>query len=230
MKIVSLHLPKTAGASFGKSLIDYFGDDLLRDYSDKPMSKSPDERNKYALQSSINIANSRLANVKCAHGHFLPIKYLLVSTGSNDIKFITWMRDPVDRMISHYNFWQRSYDPNTSMPHHKKVIEEEWTLEQFCLSPQFRNLYSQYLWAFPLRYFDFIGITEHFEEDLAYFSENYLSGMLNHYQINTANTKTTKSSIDSTLRKKIENYHNMGMDLYKRALNLRLTRQSTRTQ
>ncbi|MHC4336946.1 MAG: hypothetical protein ACYSTG_03215, partial [Planctomycetota bacterium] len=185
----------------------------MRDYEDRPISKPAYERQKSALLSSVEVAARGLGNIDCVHGHFLPVKYLLLSTKENT-KFVTWMRDPVQRMISHYNFWQRSYDPSTAPPHHKQVIEEGWTLEQFCLSPRFRNLYGQYLWAFPLEYFDFIGVTEYYEEDLTYFGKEHLSGALKSEKLNTANSETTTYSIDSALRKRIESYHEQDMALY----------------
>jgi hypothetical protein len=223
MKLISLHLPKTAGSSFSKSLQDRFGNAFLADYDDAGISKPEYERNERALHSAIEIAKRGLGNVECVHGHFLPIKYLLLGT-LEEVKFVTWMRDPVERMISHYNYWQRTYRLDT-LPHHKQAIEERWTLEQFCLSPRFRNIYCQYLWAFPFRRFDFIGITEHYENDLAYFSDHYLSGQLERHMLNTAATKTTKSSIDPLLLEKIEAYHKDDMDLYERALHLRQKRQ-----
>ena len=180
-------------------------------------------RNRSALQASLDMETSNLENIKCIHGHFQPLKYLLAAP-ENRIKFVTWMRDPVDRLISHFNFWQRSYNPKTAKPHHKKVVEEDWSLEQFCLSSDFKNIYCQYLWAFPLEYFDFIGITEHFEEDLAVFSEKYLEGSLNQYQRLVAKRKSSKHCFDSALLKKIEDHHSADIALYQSALKLRQMR------
>jgi len=223
MKLISLHLPKTAGTSFGKSLEEKFNKSFLNDYGDQGISKPEYIRNKNALLSSIEIANKGLTNTNCIHGHFLPIKYLLFSTVQK-LTFITWMRDPVQRMISHYNFWQNIYDTKTAAPHHKQVIEEKWTLEQFCLSPKFRNIYCQYLWGFPLEYFEFIGITEFYEDDLLYFGEKYLNTTLQYKVLNTSNKKTSEYAIDSKLYTKIKEYHKDDMALYKRALDLRKTR------
>ena len=223
MKLVSVHLPKTAGTSFGKSLLDRFGDAFLRDYGDRAISKPEFERHKLALLSSIEIANKGLGNVSCIHGHFLPVKYLLLGT-LEKLTFITWMREPVDRMISHYNFWQRAYDPATAAPHHRQVIEERWTLEDFCLSPRFRNLYSQYLWAFPLDNFAFIGITEHYEDDLAYFGDHVLGVRLRTERLNTAEIKTSPPRVDAALRRRIEKFHEADCCLYRRALELRQAR------
>jgi len=223
MKLISLHLPKTAGTSFGQSLKEKFKESFLTDYGDKGISKTTSVRNTSALLSSLEIANKGLGHINCVHGHFLPIKYLLLATTQN-LTFVTWMRDPVQRMISHYNFWKRDYDPKTAAHHHKQVIEENWTLEQFCLSPKFRNIYCQYLWGFPLEYFEFIGITEFYENDLSYFGEKYLKTPLKHKKLNTSNREALKYSIDSRLCKEIEEYHKQDIALYKRALELRKTR------
>lgn len=222
MKLVSLHLPKTAGTSFGKSLQVFFGDAYLRDYEDGGISKPPHERNKSALLRSVKIAKRGLGKVGCVHGHFLPVKYLLLGDKEN-LRFVTWMRDPVERVMSHYNFWQKRYNPRTAAPHHKQVIEEKWTLEQFCLSPKFRNIYAQYLWAFPLEYFDFVGITEHYEEDFAHFAKRYLAGSVESQKLN-ATTKTAACLIDDSLRRRIESYHERDIALYTRALELRRNR------
>ena len=225
MKLVSVHLPKTAGTSFGRSLQGVFGNDFLRDYEDRSISKPEFERHRLALLSSIEIANKRLGHVRCIHGHFLPVKYLLLGTAEK-LNFITWMREPVERMVSHYNFWQRSYDPASAPPHHKQVIEEKWTLEDFCLSPRFRNLYSQYLWAFPLENFDFIGITQFYEDDLAYFGERFLGIRLKSERLNTDQTQSMPAQIDGALRSRIEKYHEADVELYGRALELRRVRGS----
>jgi hypothetical protein len=78
-------------------------------------------------------------------------------------------------MASHYNFWQRSYhkvEGNWLL--HARVVKEKWSFEQFCFSPQMRNFYAHFLWSFPLDLFDFIGITERFDEDLQAFGRIFL--------------------------------------------------------
>ena len=169
MTIISEHLPKTAGTSLAASLADHFGDGLHRDYDDKAISKPIAQRCREALTAALDIADQGLPDTDCVHGHFLPLKYLLLGTRC-ELTFVTWMREPVARLLSHYYYWQASYDPATAAPHHRQVIEQGWTLEQFCLSEQFRNIYTQYLWGFPLENFDFIGITEHYADDLRAFS------------------------------------------------------------
>ncbi len=69
------------------------------------------------------------------------------------LQFITWMRHPVDRIVSHYFFWKNNYSPDCPLLH-KRVIDENWTLEEFCLSEELQNIYTLFLWGFPLEYLD----------------------------------------------------------------------------
>ncbi len=221
--LISVHLPKTAGTSFGQSLENHFGKYLLKDYEDYPINTPIIKRNLRAIKDCLNRAIRNINGIHCVHGHFLPLKYLFLGSRTN-VKFITWLRDPVERLASHYYHWQRVYEPNTPQPLLRRVIEENWSLERFCLSCEIRNFYNQFLWGFPIRRFDFIGIAEHFEEDFVFFSEQVLGIHLPIYKIN-ANEEKKEGQIyitDSNFRKKIESYHEKDMILYKRVLEKRL--------
>src|SRR3989304_6204106 len=185
--IISVHLPRTAGTSFGKVLKTHFRTRLLRDYSDFTLNTPQSERNRAALQASLRNAESDFPDVECIHGHFLPIKYLLL-VHKRQVKFVTWMRNPVER---------------------------------FCLSPELKIFYSQFLWGFPLDYFDFIGITEFYEDDIAYFGQHYLGA---NTKVKRLNVRTNSAyQIDRSFRNEIEAFHDRDMDLYRKALAERLT-------
>ena len=219
MKFISVHLPKTAGSSFRSSLEIIFGDQLHKDYKGSGMALTAFERNKRAFTDSFLLAERGLAPFDCVHGHFLPAKYLLLRD-LEALTFITWMREPVARMISHYHYWQQAYDSEKSAPHHKQVIEEGWSLEEFCLNERFRNIYSKYLWGFPLEYFDFIGITEYYKEDFQYFTKKYFN---NTQPVKRENTSKRMDSINfspETLEK-IKHFHSKDIELYQRALSIR---------
>ncbi len=219
--LISVHLPKTAGTSFAAALEDHFGTKMLKDYNDLPINTPPFERNQTALKAAIENAEKDFSDIECIHGHFLPIKYLLLAT-KKDVTFITWLRHPVERVLSHYFYWQRNYNPQRAPQLHRKVIEENWSLERFCLGPEVKDLYSQFLWGFPIDYFDFIGITEYFEEDFKYFSKNYLNTELEQKKLNVGDNN--KNKIDFTLWKKIEAHHSRDMELYRWALKKRKER------
>ncbi|WP_110189500.1 sulfotransferase family 2 domain-containing protein [Pokkaliibacter plantistimulans] len=221
--LISVHIPKTAGTSFGKSLEKNFGPNLIKDYGDFPILTPELERNRMALSNSIASSEKNFGDVKCIHGHFLAIKYLLLSS-ARPVTYVTWMRNPVERVLSHYYFWKRYYDPNTSRSFHKKMVEEDWSLERFCLGEEIRNLYSKFLYGFPLEYFSFIGIVEHFQDDFDYFANEYLSCSLEPEILNTRPNDSKGYEISDSLRSSIEAWHSKDMALYERAVAIRSER------
>jgi hypothetical protein len=225
MTIISVHLPKTAGTSFGESLKMHFGAGYRDDYADKVIVNSVDDRCRYALSASRLLVEQGLGNIECVHGHFMPVKYLALGN-KRDLTFVTWLREPVARMISHYYYWQQSFDEQTAAPHHRQVVEQRWTLERFCLSEQFRDIYTQYLWGFPIEKFAFVGISEYFQEDLPEFSQRYLSTHLEAQHRNMGKLNSRRAMDEGFLRE-VRDFHAGDMQLYQTALALRLSRHAS---
>ncbi|WP_028024870.1 sulfotransferase family 2 domain-containing protein [Enterovibrio calviensis] len=220
--LISLHLPKTAGASFLVSLEDIYGEDLLRDYLDFPINQIPLKRKFDALSKNLTSRFANLDNYKCIHGHFLPLKYSHLS----DATYITWMRDPIERLGSHYNYWIRTYNPNDAGKLHTRVVEEEWSFEKFCFSQEMRNFYAKFLWGFDVKRFDFIGITEHFDSDMTYFADKYLGVSLKNHQMNVNATRDKNSSYfdDLAFKGEVTKFHSKDVELYEYALKKRMER------
>jgi hypothetical protein len=217
-------MPKTAGRSFAAALEQNFGAAMWRDYAYLPINIPPYERNKAALQNGLYNADRDFQGIECIHGHFLPIKYLLLAD-RRKISFVAWLRNPVDRILSHYYFWKRrKIDPETAPPLRRKMIEEEWSLERFCLGPELRNLYCQFLYGFPLEYFSFVGITEFYDDDLASFAEHYMRSSVRPERRNVGNPGGDGYRIEESLRKEIERHHSRDIELYHGALENRLQR------
>lgn len=221
--LISAHLPKTAGVSFFSALKQAYPSGVQRDYADAPLNTPSRERIVAAFRNGIANLDRDLAGVRCVHGHFLPVKYLPLATIRGNVDFVTWMRHPVDRMISHHRYWMRNFDPVKSQPFHRRVVEEGWSLEKFCLAPEMRNVYDQFLYAFPLEYFHFIGITEHYDEDLADFSRRYFGVKVASERLNAA-PERDGVKMDAGLRREIEQFHAEDMALYDKALEHRAAR------
>jgi len=92
------------------------------------------------------------------------------------------------------------------------------------LGPELRNVYGQFLWGVSLDLFEFIGITECYDEDLSFFSGKYLDMPLVHYKENVFGN-SGQYQIDHSFRQQIEAHHSYDMILYNRALQARLNRQ-----
>ena len=218
-------MPKTAGSSFRASLEECFGDGFRHDYQDYPLAQEAHVRRQRAQDWGRSARPADFAGVDCVHGHFLPLKYLELSR-TLPCTFVTWLREPVARLVSHYYYWQRAYDPASGLtsPLHRRVVEESWSLQRFCLAPELRNVYSEFLWGFPPERLQFIGITEFFTEDLRYFSQQVLGNRL---QAHTLNSRAGTDGVEPTARlsaatrAEIEAYHAADMALYRLALRRR---------
>ena len=84
------------------------------------------------------------------------------------------------------------------------------------------EIYSQYFWGFPLKLFDFIGISEFSTTEIQRFSIEILGCVEQKMILNdSAKRHEAASSIDPKLRKHIERYHSEDMALYRHALQIR---------
>lgn len=217
--IVSVHMPRTAGTSFAEVLERRFGDGLRLDYDDVPVNSSAWPRSVHALQACLHLGEKSFHGVDCVHGHFLPLKYLLASVRT-PIRFVTWLRHPVQRIASHYAYWRRSYSPSVPGVLQRRCVEEKWSLERLALGPELRDLYSQLLWGFPLENFEFVGLTEHYAEDLQDFGERFLDGRPAPDTLN-ATSAGAPHAIDPELAARIEAHHARDMALWRWAAALR---------
>ena len=233
--LISFHLPKAAGISFRHSLEDYYGKHAIKkDYLDYPMNTPPVIRNLSALKNSLSYKFKTFPEVECIHGHFLPLKYRFLKQQPGYVKFVTWMRDPAERIASQYYYMLRNYTPKIgkTQPLYKRIIEEKWSLERYCLSPEFKNTCNQLLWGFPVSRFDFIGIVEDYEEELSYFSQHFLGRtILKGYRDNT-NPSVGRTSYfkDLALKSKVSRYHAKDVALYEYALKCQRQRKTLRAE
>ena len=216
--LISVHLAKTAGTSFAAALESHFKQRLLRDYGDYPIDTPRLKRNAMAVLNNSKVLLNGLEHVDCIHGHFLPVKYWGLAR-RRPATFVTWMREPVERLVSFYHFWRRNYDPTGGKALPNRVVEENWSLERFCLAPELRNYYSQFLWRFPFERFAFVGITECFEEDLDYFGRTFLGVRLPPLRENANPSQTgERYELDPEFRRRVEKYHAQDLQLYLQAL------------
>lgn len=164
--LVSVHVPKTGGTSVAEALRRIYGESLHADNADRPLAHTRSERRLAALRHACATAGRPLP-AGCVHGHFMPLKYALARRA----RFCIWLRDPVQRVVSRYHHYRRH--GHIEPQHLRHGLVPGLSLEQFVTLPQYRDTYAEYLWAFPLRRFDFVGIVERYEQEAVRFAYHF---------------------------------------------------------
>jgi len=158
--LISVHIPKTGGTAFGALLARRFGQRLLRDYDDRPLSHPAPARLAAAV-AAIPVQPWRLRGYDAAHGHFLALKYLAVR---GDV--VTWLRDPAQRVLSRYHHYLRDVAEGRELQD-VAGLRPGLSLEEFIALDRFRDTMAKYFRGFPLRRVRCFGFSEDMPEGLA---------------------------------------------------------------
>ncbi|WP_370479356.1 sulfotransferase domain-containing protein [Tamlana flava] len=206
VELISIHIPKTAGTSLTNILRRQYPDALELLYQHNNNS----EKNKQMWQGEPIVLGHR--GIRCIHGHF-PAK-LSLKQSYPEAKIITWMRNPVERMISTYNYYKKL--PLNHNQIHRRFINENWDIID--LSYNLVHEVKSYLGDFRLEDFDFIGFTECQQKSLV-----SLSNMMNWNMINTdvfENVNSTKTTFDYGVKDKLKQILKEEVEMYELAQKL----------
>jgi hypothetical protein len=136
------------------------------------------------------------------------------------------VRSPVERVISNYYylserlaFFLQEYEQIRSI---RDKMQK--SLDEFIDAEINQNLTYNYLEGLELEAYDFIGIVEDYDADLAYLSK--LLNWQNSQKFTVNVTEKIPRQIDPQLRKKIELANEKDMAIYEKALSLKGKRKS----
>lgn len=218
LQLVSVHIPKTAGTSFRNTLKAVYGEQQVARL-DITLEKEDIRLNEQPWQGR------RLPRtVQVVHGHFSPTlfyKYFRTSEAS----FITWLRHPVERVLSNYYYLVKRLQEE--LQEEKKGLnilsKLQRSLEEYAAAPINQNRMAKFLTGKPLSDFSFVGIQDHYGEDLQYLAEHLGWQHAPHFQHNVTGKKY---DLSPALRTQIAAWNEEDMHLYEQALELRQKRLS----
>jgi len=156
--IVLVHIPKTAGTAVRDALMATSGGRrVLFDYGPKASKTSKEIEATYSgddTAAPVTTLRQVFDNDTPTFlaGHFPAAKYWPFFAPES---FITFLRDPVDRVLSEFS-------------HHRNRYGYEADIETFIRRPRLRNVMTRYLHGTDPRRFGFVGITETMAEDCAH--------------------------------------------------------------
>ena len=146
---------------------------------------------------------------RAVHGHFSPSQFW--SAGRN-AKLIMWLRDPVERIASYYDFWLAT-EPHGN-PNHDEFLRRDMTLAAFAAWDPIRTEFAdQYVAGLEPDDFFFIGITERYEADLARLAD--LLGWSTAGTVAQTNvTPGSRSPVEDATREEILDAHALELRWY----------------
>lgn len=167
--IISVHIPKTAGSSFGLVLKTIYGKDLFLDYGNQFAVQNNNKSRFSIIRDIIGFSfseNKLNEQTRCIHGHFRANKY---ENQFEELKYIAWIRHPVKRVISHYYHFKNN--PNVNNPISTIIKKNDLSLAEFASMDNMYNLQCRYLGNIAIENYYFIGIQDYYERFLLrYFS------------------------------------------------------------
>ncbi|EGG21377.1 hypothetical protein DFA_01258 [Cavenderia fasciculata] len=212
-----LHIPKTGGNSIHSLFQHTFKSHATQHWT------SPDYGESY----------TKIIGKKSIVGHFnYGLHFYLQEAGINQHSYLTLLRDPVDRVISHYYYHrERKEDEGHALAINSTI--EEWTDTPRGQNEQTRVLsgITSYTEDFPsmesfrmalshLRKMKFVGLTERYEETAILMK--YYCG-LNSVSITQANKRkdrTMDSKVSQDVRMLIKEKNWMDVYLYEEAVKM----------
>jgi len=212
--IISIHISKTGGTTFLDVLRGCAEEVLYLDYDyEGPSPNALFRRGKKLTASPESVINDigSFPGRSVIHGHFQAKKY---NDKFPNAAYVTWLRDPVERIISHYLYWQRSRIPGE--PLWEQFTTQQTSLEQFAQLKFVRNLQHNYLIPLAVEQFDFIGITEEYDRSLELFRRLFCPGA--QFDLTVRNENPNRQGkfydLDPELRKKILQHNERDASIY----------------
>lgn len=226
--ILFLHIPKCAGTTLNMEILKkrFEPDELILFY----------DHNNDEITEQLKRMN-REKKIKCISGHFYFGIHRYYT--SRPTTYITILRDPIERIISHY------YQVRRWKPHHlyRQVTEGNITLKEYVenkttcelnngqvrvlvgldMNPPFGQCTGEMLAQAKenlKKHFAVVGISERFDEFLQLLGHKFGWEIPPYKNLNVSDNRKKRDDIDRETLAVIEKYNQLDMELYRFARDL----------
>ncbi len=166
-KFVFVHVPKAAGTTFYHTLRQCWNENQFYTVPSHWDLFDRDE-----LRGRYKTVNSEMSYNKYSivKGHFPYYKFQYLKSDHNWY-LITWIRDPVERLISNYNHFRYRPVSNKFLKRRAVRVAREMDIVEFSEKVQ-SNFQTRFVGNDPSVY-DFIGVVEKFKESINLFNKQF---------------------------------------------------------
>lgn len=223
MKLIFQHIPKAGGSTFHAILEHIYAKEVIHDIEVR--------NGKLTIEDFTELSEHQRNRIKLLKGH-MPYGLHHYFRSEEDVKYITYFRDPVKRIISHYYYVLRT-------PVHylyKEVTGKKMSLQEYALSDltdeldngQVRLLVEEQI---PLNevkeihlqqaihnlenHFEVFGLMERFDESLILFKDCLQWEAYPYYR--RLNVTKEKPFVSQEVKEEIERRNHFDVSLYQYA-------------
>lgn len=219
IELISIHIPKTAGTSFRNILKEVYGAEHVERFDII-------KKEKLIFVEEAELKSKKFpSKIKVIHGHFNYRDLTEQLKIRKDIPVITWLRNPVERVISNYYYLAERL--REELQEEEKglniLAKMQKSLIEYARLEMNRNRMSKFLEGISLDEMKFVGIQEYFNEDLAYFG--HIFGIDNIKPLEQ-NITGEKHKVRNEILQEISGLNELDISLYNKALELRRKRLS----
>ena len=219
VKLVSLHIPKTAGTSFRNILKEVYGEEHVVRF----------DITRYISVENEEFTGSKLKpGIQVIHGHFPYYKLIELVELPEGVPVITWLRDPVERVISNYFYLEKILreELDEEVKDLNILAKMQKTLIEYASTEANRNRMSKFLKGIEPEELFFIGLMDHYAEDL-----QYLARLLGwkEYPVLKQNITEDKPRVNEETLRMIKELNSNDYGIYNKALQLREERINKRS-
>jgi hypothetical protein len=212
LELISIHIPKTAGTSFRNT--------LKKVYGNKKVIRLDIELDKPRLKINEQLYSKRQLpkGIKAIHGHFsYPLLLEHFDDISKEIPIITWLRDPVERVISNYFYLSKRLKEELKEEEKGLNIlpKMQRSLLEYAADELNQNRMAKHLEGLKLEDFLFIGLVEEYEKGLEQLGQ--LMGWERTPKFEYNKTGKNYADIPETTRAQIKRWNTADVALYEHA-------------
>jgi len=211
LKLISLHIPKTAGTSFRNILKSVYGSKHVVRFDIK-------DSGHMLMDEKLVRSQTLPKSVHVIHGHFR-YRRLVEAFDVSELPLITWIRNPIERVVSNYYYLasvlaKRVDEDGKDLNIVNRMMK---TLMEFACEERNQNRISKFLDGASLDDFHFIGVQDFFNEEL-----KELSRLMNWPEAKPVTDNRTEGKRlceDPEILEEIGRLNADDMDLYSEVMN-----------
>ncbi|MEJ1974432.1 MAG: sulfotransferase family 2 domain-containing protein [Lacunisphaera sp.] len=200
--ILSVHIPKTAGVSVRNILKEHYGPGFILHY--------------WQITDAWGRVIDKVPAEATCVGHYQADLLAHVFPAAT---LMTWVRDPVERVVSSY--YHRLRDPDWQHPVCVELHQNRLSLADYSALPLVQNEMTRFFGSKKPEDFAFIGVVEDFEESLAAMKRflGIPEARLRRDNVNPGK-QTEYYAFDPRVRREIERNNASDLTLYEKCLKL----------